>query len=162
MCRQFAAVNKNWGLEVTMATNHHIWLPWQQTSMHLRSYADLPDFSHGLEKSSNNGVMSFLKANQYEASSGATCTITLCQGLYCMSRDRVLWTKRGSDLSRATMQLFWDSNNTHIQLIHMLLHGPHPQHQHHVKWIHGKGTKGNFILNSFLLTKGQFVFVQIQ
>lgn len=43
----------------------------------------------------------------------ATCTRSLCQGLCCMSREGVLWTKRGQDFSKTSMQLLWDRSHTH-------------------------------------------------
>lgn len=72
---------------------------------------------------------------------GATCATSLCQGLYYMSKEGVLRTKRGLDLSKASMQLFWDSNPTHNP-VHMLLHDPHLPPDNRKEGFKSEGTEG--------------------
>lgn len=119
------------------------------------------DFSHGLEKSFNNGAMPVLELANKDPALGATCTTSLCQGLYYMSRERVLWTKRGLDLSKASLQPIWDSNYT--QNIHTLqcdLYPP-PQTMETKDFSVRRLKEFLIILNSFFLIKGHTCLVLI-
>lgn len=139
-----------------MATTPHIWLLWWQTSMHLQSHADLRTFLTRWRKALTMESCLFGKLANKEPVLGATCTMSLCQGLYYMSRERALWTKTGSDLSKASMQLFWDHNHTHNTSTRCCMTSTSPLNNGN----DGFGEKGlkefYIILNSFLLTKGHF------
>lgn len=142
-----------------MVTLPHIWLPWWQTSTHLQSHADLRTFLTGRRKASTMESCLFSKSQPIRSQLwGATCATGLCQGLYYVSKEGVLWTKRGLDLSKGSMQLSRDGNRTH-NTIHMLLHDPYLPLNNKKRWLQSEETEGildNF--EQFLSDKGTYLF----